>query len=84
MEATQRPISASALSEPSGPPAWKTLPSWSIYGSLDKNVIPAAQRFMSARASAKKVVEIAGASHVVMVSLPHEVAALIEQAASAQ
>jgi pimeloyl-ACP methyl ester carboxylesterase len=60
------------------------LPSWFIYGSLDLNVIAAAQRFMSALASAKKVVEIAGASHVVMVSHPHEVAALIEQAASAQ
>jgi len=84
MEATQRPIAEAAFSEPVGPPAWKTLPSWFIYGSLDLNITPPAHRFMAERARAKKVVEVEGASHVVMVSHPHEVAALIEQAAAAK
>jgi pimeloyl-ACP methyl ester carboxylesterase len=82
MEATQRPIDAAAFSEPSGPPAWKRLPSWFIYGSLDKNITPAASAFMAQRAGAKKAVEVPGASHVVMVSHPREVTALIEEAAT--
>jgi pimeloyl-ACP methyl ester carboxylesterase len=84
MAATQRPIVAAAFSEPSGPPAWKRLPSWFIYGSADRNIPPAVQPFMAGRAGARKVVEINGASHSVMVSHPREVAALIEQAASAR
>jgi pimeloyl-ACP methyl ester carboxylesterase len=84
MAATQRPIAAAALTEPAGPPAWKNVPSWFIYGSADKNIPPAVQPFMAARAGAEKVVEVKGASHSVMVSHPHEVAALIEQAAAKQ
>jgi pimeloyl-ACP methyl ester carboxylesterase len=82
MQAAQRPIAEAAFSEPVGPPAWKTLPSWFIYGSLDLNITPAAHRFMATRAGAKKTVEVKGGSHVVMISHPHEVAALIEQAAA--
>jgi pimeloyl-ACP methyl ester carboxylesterase len=85
MAATQRPIAESALNEPlAGPPAWKALPSWFIYGSLDKNIPPAVHAFMAKRANARQVLEIEGASHVVMISHPHAVATLIEQAASAQ
>jgi pimeloyl-ACP methyl ester carboxylesterase len=84
MAATQRPIAAAALTEPAGPPAWKNVPSWFIYGSADMNIPPAVQPFMAARAGAEKVVEVKGASHSVMVSHPHEVAALIEQAAAKQ
>lgn len=85
MAATQRPIVEAALNEPlAGPPAWKTLPSWFIYGSLDKNIPAAVHAFMATRADARQVMEIEGASHVVMISHPHEVAALIEQAASTQ
>jgi pimeloyl-ACP methyl ester carboxylesterase len=84
MAVTQRPIATAALSEPSGPPSWKSLPSWFIYGSADKNIPPAVQPFMAARAGARKVIELKGASHSVMVSHPHEVAMLIEQAASAR
>ena len=31
--ATQRPLTASAFTEPSGPPAWKTIPSWAVIGT---------------------------------------------------
>ena len=81
MAAAQRPIAEAALTQPSGKPAWKDLPSWSIYGTADKNIPPQAMRFMSERAGARKVVEVRDASHVVMVSHPDQVAALIVEAA---
>jgi pimeloyl-ACP methyl ester carboxylesterase len=81
MAATQRPIAEAALTEPSGPPAWKSIPSWSIYGTADKNIPPAAMSFMSKRANARRIVELPGASHAVMVSEPDAVAALIAEAA---
>ena len=36
MAATQRPIAASAFTEPTGTPAWKTLPSWAVVPTGDK------------------------------------------------
>ena len=82
MAATQRPIVDLALNEPSGAPAWKTIPSWFLYGSLDKNIPAAALAFMAKRAKSKKTVEIKGASHVVMISHPDAVVKLIEDAAA--
>ncbi|GGI54742.1 alpha/beta fold hydrolase [Oxalicibacterium solurbis] len=81
MAEAQRPVTEAALNEASGTPAWKSLPSWFIYGSADKNIPPAAIAYMAQRAAAKKTVEIAGASHVVMTSHPAEVTKLIEDAA---
>lgn len=81
--ATQRPITDAAFTEPSGEPAWKTLPSWFIYGSADHAIPPASQAFMAERAKAKRVQVINGASHVVMVSHPAEVAKMIREAATA-
>ena len=81
MAATQRPIVAAAFDELSGPPAWKSIPSWFIYGSRDKNIPPVLQPFMAERASAKGIVEVNGASHVVMTSHPEQVAKMIDQAA---
>ena len=46
MFATQRPITDAALNEASGAPAWKTIPSWFIHGSLDKNIPPEALAFI--------------------------------------
>jgi pimeloyl-ACP methyl ester carboxylesterase len=81
MFVTQRPVTEAALNETSGTPAWKTIPSWFIYGSLDKNITPEALVFMAKRAGAKENVEVKGGSHVVMVSKPDEVTKLIERAA---
>ena len=83
MAATQRPIAEGAFTEPSGPPAWKQIPSWSVYGTADKNIPPAAMKFMSERAKARRIVAIDGASHVVMVSEPGAVAAVIVEACTA-
>jgi pimeloyl-ACP methyl ester carboxylesterase len=81
MAVTQRPVTGLALNEAAGEAAWKTIPSWFIFGSLDKNITEKAHQFMAQRANAKATVEVKGASHVVMVSHPDAVAALIIKAA---
>ncbi|ANK77562.1 alpha/beta fold hydrolase [Ensifer adhaerens] len=81
MAAGQRPITEAALTEKSGSPAWKTLPSYFIYGDGDKNIPAKALGFMAERAASKHTVVIEGASHVVMVSQPQAVADVIEEAA---
>jgi pimeloyl-ACP methyl ester carboxylesterase len=81
MAATQRPIRDAALGEPSGAPAWKHIPSWFVYGTGDKNIPPAALGFMATRAASKKTTVVPGASHVLMISHPGEVADTIEAAA---
>lgn len=84
MAATQRPVTMAALQEPSGAASWKTLPSYMIYGSADRNIPAAAMKFMAERAHARKTVELPGASHALMVSQPGAVATLIEEAAQAK
>jgi pimeloyl-ACP methyl ester carboxylesterase len=81
MAVTQRPIVDTAFGEQSGPPAWKSVPSWFIYGTGDKNLPVATTEFMAKRAGARKVVEIKGASHLLLVSHPKETAKLILEAA---
>ena len=81
MAAGQRPIAEAALTEAAGTPAWKTLPSYFVYGTADKNIPAAALQFMAERAHSRKTVVIEGASHVVMTSKPAQVARLIEDAA---
>jgi pimeloyl-ACP methyl ester carboxylesterase len=81
MAAGQRPITEAALTEKSGEPAWKSLPSYFVYGDGDKNIPAKALGFMADRAGSKRTVVVKDASHVVMVSQPKVVAELIEQAA---
>ncbi len=83
MAATQRPIAEAALNEPSTEPAWKTVPSWFVYGGRDLNIPPAASAFMAKRAGSRGTVVVKSASHVVMVSHPDTVARVIERAAQA-
>jgi pimeloyl-ACP methyl ester carboxylesterase len=84
MAAGQRPVLESALKEASGEPAWKKLPSYFVYGKLDRNIPPAALAFMAERAHSRHTLAIDGASHVVMTSHPAEVTKLIEEAARAE
>jgi pimeloyl-ACP methyl ester carboxylesterase len=79
--ATQRPLAASALQEPSGPPAWKTIPSWDVIGTADKVLPPAEQLFMAKRAGAH--ITKVNAGHLSMIADPGVVAQVIEQAAQA-
>jgi pimeloyl-ACP methyl ester carboxylesterase len=83
MAATQRPVAQSTLNESSGEPAWKALPSWFVYGDRDLNIPMQSLAFMAKRANSKETVTVKGASHVVMVSHPKVVAAVIERAAAA-
>jgi pimeloyl-ACP methyl ester carboxylesterase len=66
--AGQRPITLGANTAPSGPAAWRTLPSWAVIGTKDKVIPPDTQRRMAERAGAT-ITEVAG-SHVSMVSHP--------------
>ncbi|WP_055593410.1 alpha/beta fold hydrolase [Streptomyces hirsutus] len=81
MAATQRPVAASALKEKATRAAWKTLPTWTLITTEDRNIPPTAQRFMARRAHAHTV-EV-DASHAVSVSQPGAVTRLIELAAQA-
>jgi pimeloyl-ACP methyl ester carboxylesterase len=81
LAATQRPLATNALTDPSGVPAWKTIPSWDIIGMNDRIVTPAEQLFMAHRAGAH-ITEV-NAPHLSMISDPGVVARVIIQAAQA-
>ena len=66
--ATQRPASIVANVTPSGPPAWKTIPSWAVLGTEDK-VIPIDTKRRMAQRAGSTVTEVE-ASHVSMLSHP--------------
>jgi pimeloyl-ACP methyl ester carboxylesterase len=84
MASTQRPVTQEALGEPSGSrPLWKELPSWFVFGELDRNVPAALEQFMAERARARRTIEIPGASHAISVSHPGATAHLILEAAAA-
>jgi pimeloyl-ACP methyl ester carboxylesterase len=60
--------------------AWRTKPSWMLVAGADRTINPELERWYAARAKSHKA-EVAGASHVVYISHPKEVAGLIEEAA---
>ena len=80
LAATQRPVAETAFSEPSGPPAWKRLPSWAVVASADTAAGADVIRSMAKRAGAK-ITELEG-SHVIMISQPQAVTEVILQALS--
>src|SRR6266480_1291955 len=79
LASTQRPFALSALSQTSGVPAWKTIPSFYLVGTIDRAIPPFAQLFMAQRANAT-IVQVR-ASHLVMIPHPEAVTDLINQAA---
>jgi pimeloyl-ACP methyl ester carboxylesterase len=81
MAATQRPIAELGFSEPSGAPAWKDLPAWAVVAAGDKAAGTDVTRAMAERAGAT-ITEV-DASHVVMVSQPQAVTAVILEAVAA-
>lgn len=83
MAAGQRPVTEAALNEASGEPAWKTIPSWFIYGDQDRNIPAQALAFMAERANSRQTQVLRGGSHVIMISNPQAVAKMIERAATA-
>jgi pimeloyl-ACP methyl ester carboxylesterase len=65
----------------SGPPAWKTKPSWSIIGKRDQTVHPDLERYLAKRMGATTL-EL-DSSHVPMLSHPQAVVDVIIKAANA-
>jgi hypothetical protein len=81
MAATQRPVAELAFSEPTGVPAWKTLPSWAVVAAGDKAAGSDVIRSMARRAGAT-ITEVEG-SHVIMISQPQVVTDVILSAMAA-
>ena len=82
MFAVQQALSATALQEVMGVPAWKSVPSWYLVAADDQAIPPDAERLFAKRMGATTV-EVPS-SHVAMVSHPDDVATLIETAARSQ
>jgi len=80
LAATQRPVAFSALVTPSGVPAWQTIPSWDLVGTIDNVIPPAEQMFMAERAGAQ--ITQVRASHLPMVSQPDAVTKIVREAAA--
>jgi pimeloyl-ACP methyl ester carboxylesterase len=81
MAATQRPAAELAFSEPSGPPAWKNLPSRAVVATGDKAAGADVIRSEAERAGAK-ITQVEG-SHVIMISQPQVVTDVILEALAA-
>ena len=81
LAATQRPLATSVLTDKSGVPAWKTIPSWAVVGTADHVIPPAEQLFMAKRAGAH-ITEV-HAPHLSMISNPGVVTRTIIAAAKA-
>ncbi len=79
LAAAQRPLALAAFTDASGPPAWKTIPSWALVATHDNTIGTANTRFMAQRAAPSHTVEI-DASHAVLLSHPDAVVDLIHKA----
>ena len=75
---TQRPFVGAALATPSGPAAWKTLPSWYAVATADQAIHPGQQRYYAKRMGATTI-EVE-ASHSIMISRAGDIADLIRSA----
>jgi len=79
--AEQRPGALAEFGEPNGPPAWRTIPSWSLIGTLDHVIPPALQEKMSSRAGAH--ISRVRAGHLTPITRPAEVIKVILSAVDA-
>ncbi len=78
MALTQRPVADRAFGEPTGTPAWRSLPSWAVIPSADRAAGSDVLRTMAERAGAT-VTEQEG-SHVAFVTKPQPVVDAVLQA----
>src|SRR6516165_2484074 len=79
MAISQRPVSATAFDDPATPAAWRTKPSWAVFGTADYPLAPELHRFSYDRAGSR-VTEVEGASHFLVRSQPDIVAGVIREA----
>jgi pimeloyl-ACP methyl ester carboxylesterase len=71
----QKPAHQSLFAEPSGPPAWKQLPTWFEVSESDHIIPPDVQRNFAKRMNATTL--SLNSSHASLVSHPDEIAELI-------
>jgi pimeloyl-ACP methyl ester carboxylesterase len=76
MAHAQRPLSATVFDEPAAVAAWRTKPSWAVFGTGDHPIDVKLHRFTLDRAGST-VTEVEGGSHFLMVSKPKVVAGVI-------
>jgi pimeloyl-ACP methyl ester carboxylesterase len=81
LAATQRPAAAAQYVQPSGAPAWKTIPCWSLIGTEDRVIPPALQEEMSSRAGAQVTRVTTG--HLSLITHPADVTKVILSAVEA-
>ena len=79
MAVVQKPGHQSILTAPSGPPAWKQLPTWFEVSESDHIIPPDAERMFAQRMNATTI--SLNSSHASPVSHPDEIAQLILDAA---
>jgi len=79
--ASQRPAALATGIEPSGTPAWRTIPSWFLVGTQDQIITATAQRAMAKRAGSTVTEYDAG--HLGLITQPGTVTRVIERAAAA-
>jgi pimeloyl-ACP methyl ester carboxylesterase len=77
---SQRPLAGVALTEAAPTPAWRSRPVWALLGTADRCIDPGVHRFSYERMGAQ-VTELDGGSHVIMISHPTDVAAVVMTAA---
>jgi pimeloyl-ACP methyl ester carboxylesterase len=78
LSAVQRPAAAAQLGDPSGPPAWASIPSWSLIGTEDHVIPPPLQEQMSTHAGAH--ISHVKAGHLSLITRPNAVVGVIDQA----
>jgi pimeloyl-ACP methyl ester carboxylesterase len=71
----QKPAHQSFATEPSGPPAWKQLPTWFEVSEGDRIIPPDVQRNFAKRMNATTIT--LNSSHASLVTHPDEIAELI-------
>jgi pimeloyl-ACP methyl ester carboxylesterase len=76
--AVQAPIATVALTQPTGVPAWETIPSWAVVGTVD-HAIPLALQLAMAENAHAHITEI-NAPHLSMISDPGAVFSVILRA----
>jgi pimeloyl-ACP methyl ester carboxylesterase len=81
LAADQAPIATIALGQPTGVPAWKTIPSWAVVGTVD-HAIPLPLQLAMDRNAHAHITEVK-APHLSMVSDPGVVTSVILQAVHA-
>jgi pimeloyl-ACP methyl ester carboxylesterase len=81
MCAVQQPLALATLDDVMTSPAWKAFPTWFAVAQHDQVIPPDAERLFAQRMGATTV-EV-DSSHVVMISHPEEIAALIQSAVDA-